>query len=150
MIEMPRNNEKILLGFDRIHKNYKSGLHRGFDRLGRINVKQARLFIRKPPKTGLLYRIKGRKRLHRASKAGESPANLFGNLARSIGFQINGMQMQFATYGDERGEAVQSGGVSYGGRLEIGMNRPFLIKTVKKHENQAENILNDEMFKATA
>jgi len=148
MIEEGRKNKEIMLNFKNIDGNYARGLHRGFDRLGRLNVHKARLFVRKPPKTGRLYRIKGRKNRHRASRVGESPANLFGNLARSIGFQINGSEMQFATYGDSKGESVQIGGVAYGGWLEVGMKRPFMSRTVEAHEGLADNVLNDEMLEA--
>jgi len=145
MIQEERNNQAIILRLKSSPKNAKVGIVTGFHRLGNLEVLHARKLIRKGPKTGRLYSIPGRKRRHRASAPGQSPANLFGNLARSIGYQIYGDEMSFMTRGNSKGPAVQINGVSYGGFLE-NKNRPFLSKTVSHFDSTAENIFNDEIY----
>ncbi len=53
-------------------------------------------------KRGRLYRIPGRRRLHRASAPGQSHANLTGRLRRSIGWRVrNASQLEFG-YGADK------------------------------------------------
>lgn len=151
MITQGYRNKEIILEFKNTGKNAEIGLRQGLHRLGNLLTKRARKLIRKGPKTGRFYRIKGRKRLHRASAPGQPPANLFGNLARSIGYQIIGRDMYFETRGNENGQPVQPGGVSYGRWLDsdegVIKRRPFLSRTVREFENTANNILNNEVLK---
>lgn len=110
-----------------LHRNQilKGGVQAFFD-IGRENVDYSRQLILKPPKTGRLYRIRGRKRRHRASAPGEAPANCFGNLRKNVGFQINGADQMI--FGNR---------LIYGKFLEMGTEkmepRPYLIKAVEKN-----------------
>ncbi|MDH3325170.1 MAG: hypothetical protein OEM38_00470 [Gammaproteobacteria bacterium] len=148
MITQGRNNQAIELQIRNAPENAARGVRRGFHRLGNLEVIHSRKLIRKGPKTGRLYRIKGRKRMHRASAPGQAPANLTGSLARSIGYNIYGNEMVFATRGDESGPKKQAnGGVPYGNWLDGGTRRikprPFLSATANHFDNQAETIFND-------
>lgn len=102
--------------------------------IGKENVRFTRDIIKRGPKTGILYRIPGRKRRHRASAPGEAPANLTGTLRRGVNFKVKGSdQMEF---GDTE---------IYGKFLEIGTRRmkprPHLIKAVKHNQAFAEKEL---------
>lgn len=106
----------------------ESNIRQAWFEIGRKLVNDARRFIRTGPKTGRLYRIKGRKRLHRASRVGESPANLTGTLARSINFKIRGWRTM------EFGAATP-----YARRLESdepdGLDRPYLIRAIDANDD---------------
>jgi hypothetical protein len=150
MIDQPQNNVRIIKGLVATPENARRGFRRGFDRIGRELVAHNRNLIRKGPKTGKLYRIAGRRRRHRASAPGEPPANLTGNLARSIGFQINtvGDEMAFGT----RSPDDPRGGVEYGAFLDQGTRkiepRPHVTKTVEDLDDRVETVLNEEIMKA--
>lgn len=102
--------------------------------IGKENTRYARQLIIRGPKTGRLYRIKGRKRRHRASAPGEAPANLTGRLQKSVNFIVNGHdEMKF---GDQ---------AEYGLFLELGTRkmkpRPHLSTTVNATKPFAEKEL---------
>lgn len=117
------------------HDEKMRGGHRlAFYKIGKENVRVTRELIKKGPKTGRLYRIAGRKRLHRASAPGEPPANLTGRLRRGVDFIVKGTdQMQF---GDT---------VHYGFYLERGTRkmkpRIHLKRAVVKNARFAEQEL---------
>ncbi len=108
----------------------EQGIRAGFMRLGPALRRDAKQAIIKGPKTGRLYRIPGRKRRHRASRAGQAPANLTGKLQRSVGFQVMGYdEMEFGYR------------QNYGAFLELGTSkmdpRPNLKTVVKQNERNA-------------
>ena len=108
----------------------RSGIRSGYMALRRDLVKEARRLIKEPPKTGKLYKIPGRKRLHRASRAGEAPAKLTGALGRSISAVQRGWD-----------ELHFGADTIYARRLELGggniAKRPYLLKAIENNERNA-------------
>ncbi len=99
--------------------NLKEGHIRDGVRFGLLNygnvlkkdVKKA--ILDKSKKTGIIYRVKtrsGNRRRHQASAPGEAPASISGNLQRSIGFDVKGVDLSF-------GYRVSA---PYGKNLEVG------------------------------
>lgn len=123
-----------LRDLDHHNEAMKRGTRLAFYSIGKENVRETKELIKKGPKTGRLYRLKGRKYRHRASAPGEPPANLTGRLRKGVDFEVRGSdQMQF---GDR---------VFYGFFLERGTKkmrpRPHLSRAVKKNERYAEQTL---------
>lgn len=110
----------------------KAGIRKGYLALRRDLIQEARRAIRRPPKTGVLYRIPGRRRRHRASAPEEAPANLTGNLARSINAEQRGW-----------GELHFGASAKYARALELGnpsgnlKPRPYLIRAIEASEGNA-------------
>ena len=115
---------------------FASGIQSALTDIGRRNVKTARLLIRDKNKNGRIYtrRRGGRRITHRASAAGEAPANFSGLLARETAFEVSGFR--FMKFGNR---------APYSAFLELGTKniepRPFLIKTIKENEGYAFSAL---------
>ena len=136
-------NRRILLDLGRHPQRIRVGIRQGFFALGRELRDGVRQKIKEGPTTGRLYRIKGRRRRHRASAPGEAPANLSGKLRASVGFDIRGTtQMEFG-YRDT---------VGYGGFLEVGTKnmdpRPALTPQVNESAKNARTHFDREIQKA--
>lgn len=130
-VKSARGNKRTFGKIADISQDTERGIRRAFYLLGKDLVAEARQLIIKGPKTGKLYRISGRKKKHRASSPGEAPANLSGNLQRSVNFLVQGSDsMKFGAY------------IEYGGFLELGTSkmeaRPYLIKAIDSNERNAE------------
>lgn len=127
------NNPRFIKRIVDHAKLTRQGIRTAFIELGDELVKTGRELIRKGPKTGRLYRIPGRKRLHQASAPGEPPANLTGTLARSQGYKVRGANEL------EYGERAE-----YAPFLELGTARieprPHLIKSIEMNERNARKI----------
>lgn len=127
-IKEDRQNMRTFVSIDDATYRVRRGLRGGLLEIGRENSKHVKKLIRKPPKSGRLYKFKGRR--HQASAAGEAPANRSGRLARSIGFKASGWSR--CEFGDRE---------LYGKFLERGTRkmrpRPHLIRTVdeKRRDN---------------
>ena len=67
--------------------NTKEGLRRGLLDVAPEIEKEVIRRIKSPPKTGRYYLIGGR--IHQASAPGESPADLTGELADSVGSEVS-------------------------------------------------------------
>lgn len=142
---------QAFISIDNLEQATRRGIRQGFFRSGQKLRADARRNIIKGPKTGRLYRVRGRKRRHRASAPGESPANLTGNLQRSVGFQIYGMdRMEFGYR--ESGGGARSGSAFYGKFLELGTHkratgqrliepRPNLNPTVKRNNRNVQRYM---------
>lgn len=125
---------KFIREFKTQDKRILQGARIALYNIGKANVFYTRNIIKRGPKTGVLYRIPGRKRRHRASAPGEAPANLTGKLRRGVNFQVKGNdQMEF---GDTE---------LYGKFLEMGTRkmarRPHLEPAVKANQRYAEQEL---------
>lgn len=131
-IKIDTKSKAVLVKIDEGVKFVKNGIRQALHKIGVENRRHARKLIRSKEKTGRLYLIHGK--VHRASAPGESPANLTGQLAKSIGFKANGAySMEFFAKAD------------YAGYLEDGTSkmarRPFMERTVKDKERDAERYL---------
>ncbi len=104
----------------------KLALHKWFFQFGQHLKRSAIKEVRRKPRHGVrrLVRnpISGVRFWHTASTAGETPANMFGNYQKGLGFKIAGSQMVF---GDT---------VSYARALELGTkgNRANQVVTNRK------------------
>lgn len=141
-IEAHEANNEVFIQIKNAPDATKRGIRNAFYLVGHALRKDSRRRIINGPKTGALYRIKGRENLHRASAPFESPANLFGKLQKAIGFQINGSETM--DYGVREK-------VKYGVYLELGTDkmtkRPFLIRSIRKRQQTTSNYFNGELNK---
>ena len=133
-LRMTPKSLQFVRGIEHHGHQIRQGARIALYNIGKKNVQHTRMLIKKGPKTGRLYRIKGRKRRHRASAPGEAPANLTGRLRKSVNFNVSGYdQMEF---GD---------GEMYGKFLETGTKkmeaREHLGKSVRANQRYAEQQL---------
>jgi len=137
MIEIKEDHENktTFISVDNATSRIRKGLVKALTSIGKENVRYCRQLIRKPPKTGRVYTIGGRR--HQASAPGEPPANQTGNLARSVDFKVSGWnRMEF---GDR---------APYGKFLEDGTRkmepRPHLLRTVADRSGDNYNTIAEE------
>lgn len=137
MIKEGKNNREIFLSLENIEENTRRGIRQGFFRLGALLQKNLRKAVIAKNKTGRVYRNgrtkTGRKRRHRASGPGQTPANFSGNYRKNIGYQIKGSEtMEFGI----------RDGAPYAEFLENGTKnmaaRPGVGNTVKATEKDAQ------------
>ncbi len=144
MIQEGSNNREIFLSLENIEENTRRGIRQGFFRLGRLLEKNLRKETIKKNKTGRLYRngrtATGRKRRHRASAPGQTPAKRSGNYTKNIGYQIKGS------------ETLEFGirdGADYAKFLEDGTKnmeaRPGIGNTVKDTEKDAQRFFESSL-----
>jgi HK97 gp10 family phage protein len=90
--------------------------------------------IQRPPKTGRLYRTYNKRKLHRASAPGESPATDSGTLASRVFHEVQAGGFEASVASDVR----------YAGYLEFGTRRmaprPYLAPALREH---ADSFLRD-------
>lgn len=129
------DNERAYKSLNEIEIRTKLGITKAFFSLGKSLRKDARKFIEEPPKTGRIYniRLKGRRRRHQASAAGESPANISGALKNSVDYLAgSASELQFGAGGSN---------VKYAAALELGTSRikkrPYLIRAINANERNA-------------
>lgn len=143
MIEEGSNNREVFLSLENIEENTRRGIRQGFFRVGHLLRDNLRKETIKKNKTGKLYvrRTKsGRRRRHRASAPGETPAKLSGNYRKNIGFQIKGSEsMEFGIRDD----------VDYAEYLEDGTRnmkpRPGVGNTVKDTEKDTQRFFESSL-----
>jgi hypothetical protein len=145
-VKSDENNRKIFLQVKDLENRTERSIRQSFYKIGTQLMKEARRSIIQGPKTGRVYRIKGRKRRHRASAPGEPPANLFGNLQKSVNFEVRGSKEMIFGAGNDSD-------VKYARILELGGNtkfatiqpRPYLIRAINEKEKQTDVIFNGNL-----
>lgn len=142
-VHIERESETYLRNISKHTEAMRQGYRIAFYNIGLENVTHSKMLILKPPKTGRLYRIPGRKKRHRASAPGEPPANLKGNLRRGVDFIVEGSDKM--TFGEKEpyGRILELGGrrtFSNGNSVYI-EPRPYLIRAVKHNSAYAEHQL---------
>lgn len=145
-------NDKIIFNLEHLGHSTRNGVRKALYRIGKDISRIAKRSIIEGPKTGRLYRIKGRKNLHRASAPGEPPANLKGNLQKSVGFIVQGQELIVGAGGpDGQSHGNANIDVDYAKRLEKGdarvAARPFLLKAIMKRQGQTQNEFESEIKK---
>jgi len=146
VIRPATSNQDVMRKIDYTSKITQQAVRKAFFVIGHQLVKTAKEQVLKAPKTGRIYRIKRGKRYknHQASAAGESPANLSGELRKSIGFEIKGSEQ--LEFGSGRG------GVKYARYLEEGTKkmapRPLLGNAFAAEQSQIQQIFSNEIQKA--
>ena len=133
-VKSNRKNAKSIQKIGQIDEDTRRGIRRSFYLLGKDLIRTAKQSIIKGPKSGKLYRITGRKNRHRASSPGEAPANLTGNLQKSVDFVVHGSDQMIFGAGNTD--------INYAGYLEEGTKRmaerPYLKKSLEENERNAE------------
>ena len=118
----------------------KKILRQTFMRVGPQLVKTARAKMREP-KTGELYRINGK--LHRASAPGEAPADVTGQLFKSVKHLTQGHDLLFGS-GSKRK-------TRYAKFLELGTKnmkeRPMIFDSVQENYKNIENDITNTIGK---
>lgn len=136
-------NQSVIIGLKNAPSATRRGIRLGFFYLGKDLRQGARDGIKRAPKTGRLYRIRGRRARHRASAPGEDPANLTGKLRASVGFDVKGSDSMEFGY---------RGSVDYGAFLEEGTNRmkkrPALLRQVNETQANAREHFEREIARA--
>ncbi|MCK5017302.1 MAG: hypothetical protein KAS32_09530, partial [Candidatus Peribacteraceae bacterium] len=89
-----KKNLRAAIQISQLSERNARGIRQAFYKLGKDLRKTASDLILEKPKHGRLYRIRRGKliRKHRASAAGEAPANLSGRLRRSLDFNVVGSE----------------------------------------------------------
>ncbi len=114
-----------------------------WDNIGRDHQRTMVRDMRRRDKTGVVYnvRIRGRRRRHQSSSAGQTPASMTGLMASGIDYVATSSQMEFGS----------TGGAFYSRFLELGTKkmspRPGLTNTVTKLERNTFNYFADEIQK---
>jgi hypothetical protein len=131
-VKADRKNMKSTITIDDAPRRVRRGIRNALTEIGKENVRFAKDLIKKPPKSGRVYFIKGKR--HRASAPGEPPANLSGKLMRSVHSRTYGWhKMEF-------GDAAP-----HGKFLELGTRkmqpRPHLTRTVRAKRRDNFNVL---------
>ena len=124
-----------------IAANTHFGIEKAFWQSGKDITAEFSKQVLAKNKTGRLYII--RKRKHRASAPGETPANITGNYRKSVGFQVNqGTNPQL----------VIGNSAEYAGFLEMGTSRmkrrPGLRNSIKSSERDIIRNLSTDIFEA--
>lgn len=131
----PSENRKVFLQIDQLEERTNRGIRQGFFRLGARLKQEMNKEVLKKNKQGRVYLSKdraGRRRRHRASAPGQTPANRTGNYRRNIGYQLRGAsELEFGV----------REGAPYAEFLEEGTRRmsprPGVGNTVKATEREA-------------
>lgn len=140
-IKIDSGNRKIFTHIKDISSIYDRSLRFSFYKIGKMLAKEAKRSIIQGPKTGRLYKITGRKRRHRASAPGEPPANLSGNLQKSVDFIVKGSrQLDFGAGSNQ---------LIYARPLELGNDRikqrSYLLRAINEKEKDIENYFEREL-----
>lgn len=138
--KLDKKNRRVELRIRNLSKSTIRGIHQGFFELGSALRADLNREVLAKDKKGRVYHVRtragvtgvGKRRRHRASAPGQTPANLSGNYRRNIGYQIHGSnKMEFGI----------RDGIQYAKPLEEGTNimkpRPGLGNTVKKMQGQS-------------
>lgn len=140
----PRNL-KVVIKIQKQAGDQKKAIRKAFYEIGKRLVAATNKAILKKPKHGKTYIIKGRK--HTASAPGEAPANLTGNLRKSLDFEVRGSsQMLFGVQESFGNRKSGQNGVIYGRALELGYQprnlaaRSYLIASIRENQKNTQVI----------
>lgn len=118
-------------------------IRQAFYRFGKLLRQYASEQILKKNKTGIIYRIKrGKtKRRHQASAPGQFPANLSGELRRSLGFIVHGVDNLEFGYEAKHGKFLEDGTVKM-------KERPGLKMSIQNKGASGTECFEDEIRKS--
>ncbi len=133
-------------------RNTHKGISHAFNRIGRDISGEAKRTIREDPKTGVIREVKdpftGELQLHQASAPGESPANLSGALAGSIGAIAQNNQLQIGAGGNVVGNIFMMDIVTfvdYAAELELEFERPYLKPSIDRKQRNTRTYLSNHL-----
>lgn len=102
----------MFVKIDNLDKSMKRGIRQGFYRSGKKLIFDTSKDILRKPRSGRVYMVRlGPKRRirHKASVAGEAPANRKGKLRRSLDFVVNGWESMDFGYEQDYGKWLEEG-----------------------------------------
>jgi hypothetical protein len=152
-------NEKVFLQIKNISELSKKGIRQAYYDIGKDLRQTTQELILDNDKSGKVYvrRLSGRLVRHQASAPGQAPANLTGNLRRSIGFDVRGgEQLEFGSRaGLPQGATAPQAIAEYSKGLEVGTSkvaaRPYLKPSIEQNNRNAftrfEQRLKEELCK---
>jgi hypothetical protein len=141
------DNRQIYLHVDKHVLLQTRAIRKAFYYIGKDLVRDAAREILKKPKHGRIYTviIDGRTVKHQASAPGEAPANLRGDLRKSLDFNVEGSnKMEFGYREEFINRKNSPRGVVYGRALELGYEprnlepRPNLLPTIKRNYKNSQ------------
>lgn len=134
-------NKQVEFQLERLKPNMERAIRTALFEIGAENTQQVKKYIYAPPKTGRIYKYKGRN--HQASAPGQSPANRSGFLARSINYKVHGCR-----------EVEIFSTAKYANYLEDGTKkmepRPYFVRTINKKSRDNYNSLMRHVYDRTA
>jgi hypothetical protein len=141
-------NEKAFLQIANLSQSSYKGIRRAFYNIGKDLLTTSRDMILDAPKSGQVYIVKKGTRnfKHQASAPGEAPANLTGNLRKSIGFDVRGgEQLEFGSRSTApaAGVSPNQNVAAYARALELGnpkhnlAKRPYLKPSIVSNQRNA-------------
>jgi len=153
--EDPHNKTTYFL-IKNMSKNYKKGIKKALYKIGNDIKSEAKRLIKDEPKSGYIYRViykRGKRYInHIASAPGEPPANLSGDLAKSLAFKVRGSKGLDFGYEDaivKYGKILEEGGITGKKKSVIIKARPYASKAVKNMERNMEKHLETQIRLAT-
>jgi len=144
-VTLNKGSQKVMVELIDIEKPHNRAIRKTLYEIGKDNVRHLRKMLRTGPRTGRIYTINGRR--HQASAAGEPPAKLSGDLARSVNYKVRGKASNKGSYEMEFGEGNKDT-LKYGKWLEKGTEnedgsvkmdaRPHISVTVEDKQKDVE------------
>lgn len=151
-----KQNPRIYKAIANIGQATSRGIRQAFYNIGNDLKKDSNDEILDGSKSGITYTIYSNKRKfkHQSSAPGEAPANLTGNLRKSIGFDIKGTtQLEFGSRSGPPAAGVSSRQhvADYAKALEVGNSRvaarPYLKPAFEHCERNIETYFAQEIEK---
>ena len=133
-----KSTKRVIVGMTRNVHRHQQGIQNALHVIGDVVGNRTGRLIKEGPKTGRVYRFRGRD--HQASAPGQAPANRSGRLLKSFNYNVHG------PYSMELGESVD-----YAGFLEDGTGRmrprPHVIRAISDTQGDAVRAFYDETDK---
>jgi len=137
--EQTAQNLRAYNTLSKIEHNTREGMRKALYFIGDRVTRDARRYILDKNKTGRVYlvRIGTRLKRHQASARYESPANLTGDLQRSLNFSVKGYD-----------EVEVGASTFYAAKLEKIMDRPYLKKAIDANDRYIIEMFSKEITRA--
>jgi hypothetical protein len=150
--KMDRRSLKTLEKLEFADKRMANVIRNGWYETGSELVAATNQDILRRPKGGKVYMVSsrstGRRRRHRASAAGETHANMFGDLRRSLDYKVRGDNEMAFGYGPSRRDAPPyAAAIEFGNKKGTLAARPSLRNNIRKNQRNAE-VNHEEAFEA--
>lgn len=132
----------ILVNICNIKSSSVNAIRKAFYYIGKDLKQVSNDMILSKNKSGKIYsvRLGKTRKLHQSSASGEAPANLTGNLRKSIGFEVRGgSQLEFGSRSGppSAGLSPKQNVADYAAALEVGSSRvaarPYLSPSIEKN-----------------